>query len=89
MVNKDFLKQVLNDEKKLLSLAECKLISVPKFDELSVRNIYPRVINDDEIMMYFPDSYPKDKGPSREYFFTILNSLRPEYMGKLVTHANK
>ena len=50
MVNKDFLKQVVNDEKKLLPIAEVKNINVPKFDELSVKNLYSRYANDAEMM---------------------------------------
>ena len=36
-----------------------------------------------------PDSYPKDKGPSREYFFTVLNTVHPEYLEGIIKHANK
>ena len=46
MANKDFLKQVLRDEKKLLNINECRFINIPKFDELSVKNIYPRFKDD-------------------------------------------
>ena len=47
MVNKDFLKQILADEKQLLPIAECRSINVPKFDELSVKNIYPLFAEDE------------------------------------------
>ena len=36
MVNKDFLKKVLSEEKKLLSLNDVKYVNVPRYDELSV-----------------------------------------------------
>ena len=89
MVNKDFLKLVLADEKKLLPIAECRFINVPKFDELSVKNIYPLFAEDEEVMRYFPDAYPREKGPARDYFFTVLNTLRPEYVDRIVKHAHK
>ena len=89
MVNKDFLKAVLNDEKRLLTMNECKVINVPKFDELSVKNIYPLFKKDQSFMVYFPDVFPKDRWPHREYFFTVLNTVYPEYLAKLITHANK
>ena len=41
MVNKDFLKQVFRDEKKLLALKDVKYVNVPKYDELSVRKFWP------------------------------------------------
>ena len=44
---------------------------------------------DPEFCSYFPTKFPKDKGPSREYFFNILNTLQPEYLAKLMAHASK
>ena len=35
-MNKDFLKEVLSEKKKLLELNSVKRINVPKYDELSV-----------------------------------------------------
>ena len=89
MVNKDFLKQVLADEKQLLPIVECRFINVPKFDELSVKNIYPLFAEDEQIMRFFPDAYPREKGPTRDYFFTVLNTLRPEYVERIIKHAHK
>ena len=89
MANRDFLKAVLIDKKKLIPIADCKFINVPKFDELSVKNIYPLFAQDEEMMRYFPDSYPQEKGPTRDYFFTVLNTLRPEYLAKLIKHAHQ
>ena len=40
-------------------------------------------------MQYFPDIYPKDKGPPREYFFNILNTLQPEYLQKCIAYAHE
>ena len=75
MVNKDFLKAVLRDEKALLPIGACKFANVPKFDELSVKNIFPLMHGDAEFMRYFPDEYPQGRQPHREYFFTILATL--------------
>jgi hypothetical protein len=58
MFNKDFLKAVLADEKKLLKMSELKSVNVPKYDELSVKNIFPLIRKSPEVMAYFPDSYP-------------------------------
>ena len=40
-------------------------------------------------MSFFPDKYPKDKGPPREYFFNILNTIHPTYLANIMQHANK
>ena len=41
MLNKDFLKKVLKEEKKLLSLKEVKYVNVPHYEELSVKRFWP------------------------------------------------
>ena len=33
------------------------------------------------------DDYPEEKYPARNYFFTILNTIYPEYMEQIMTHA--
>jgi len=41
MMNKDFLKEVLAEDKDLLRLDQVARINVPLYDELSVGNIWP------------------------------------------------
>ena len=38
---------------------------------------------------YFPDEYPKGRKCAREYFFTVLASLHPEYIGDLLLKCKK
>ena len=40
-------------------------------------------------MAYFPDNYADAKTPSREYFMNVLNTIYPEYMNKIMLHADK
>ena len=40
-------------------------------------------------MQYMMDSYAKDRFPDRAYFFTILNTVHPEYVAEMIAHANK
>ena len=87
MINKDFLKAVLADQKQLLKLSQLRCVSVPKYDELSVKNIFPIIMRDGDVMQYFPDTYPKGRHPDREYTFNVLNSVRPEYVAKMIAHA--
>ena len=77
MINKDFLKEVLSEEKDLLELKDVKWINVPLFDELSVVNMWPMMKENKKIMMYFPSKLPKGRVPDREYFFNILNTFQP------------
>jgi hypothetical protein len=65
MVNKDFLKQILIEEKELMEVDAIKKVNMPKFDELSVKNFWPRVQGNQRIMRFFPDKLPKG---AHEYF---------------------
>ena len=88
-VNKDFLKQVFGGEKMLLKKKAVTTVEVPYYDELSVKRLWPQYKKDPEFAKYFPDVYVEGKGPSREYFYGILNTLYPEYLGKVMGHANE
>ena len=37
----------------------------------------------------FPDKYPAGKSPPREYFFNVLNTLYPDYLQQIMSHANE
>ena len=88
MINKDFLKEVLTEDKDLLELKEVRWINVPLFDELSVIKIWPMTKENKQIMKYFPTKMPKNRVPDREYYFNILNTFQPEYVDQIIRHAN-
>ena len=89
MVNKDFLRQVLRDDKKLFMATDLKKIYVPKYDELSVKNLWPKLQKNSEFMRYMPDKLPDGRLPDREYLFNVLNSVRPTYCQNLIEFANR
>ena len=74
-INKDFLKEVFLNQKKLLKLSDVKFVQVPLYDELSVVKLYPLMQQDVEFMKHFPDKMPKGKMPDRDFFFNVLNTL--------------
>ena len=41
MFNKDFLRQVLAEEKELMEINNVRFINVPHFDEISVKRLWP------------------------------------------------
>jgi len=88
MINKDFLKQVLCEEKQLLPLKKVKHICVPKYDELSVTNLYPDLSKRPDLMKYMPANMPKGRQPDRTYFFNVLNTIDEEYVANLIQFAN-
>ena len=88
MMNKDFLKEVLTEDKALLRLDQVSRVNVPLYDELSVGNIWPMMKSDEQFMLYFPTKMAKGRVPDREYFFNILNTFQPAYLQTLIKHAN-
>ena len=88
MINKDFLKEVLTEDKDLLELKEVRWINVPLFDELSVIKSWPMTKENKQIMKYFPTKLPKGRVPDREYYFNILNTFQPQYVDQIIRHAN-
>ena len=58
------------------------------YDELSVKKLYPKFLDDDEVMKYLPDPRQDGRKPDRTYFFNLLNTLKPEYMRNIIQHAN-
>ena len=79
----------MSGKKQLLKKVDVKQVQVPHYDELSVRRLWPDLKKDAEFAQFFPSVYPKDKGPPREYFFNILNTVHPEYLSKIMVNANE
>ena len=71
----------------MLPHSAAKMVNVPHFDELSVKRLWPHAKKMPEIMRFFPNSLPKGRLPDRTYFWTILNTLNPEYVRQLIDHA--
>ena len=89
MVTSDFLKQVLATKKKLLKMSEVRVCNPPKYDEISVKNLYDRCIQLPGMKDYFPVSYAKGKRCQREYFFSVLNTLYPDETIKIIVNAKQ
>ena len=88
MLNRNFMKQLLVEEKRLLERCKVTHCTVPKYDELSVKHFWPLMQKDVEFMLYMPDPTADGRVPEREYFWNVLNTLQTEYVQRLIKHAN-
>ncbi len=88
MLNKDFMKQLLTEAKRLLDLRAVQHVNMPRYDELSVKRFWPLMQTDDVFMLYMPDATPDGRLPEREYFWNVLNTLQTAYVQRLIEHAN-
>jgi hypothetical protein len=75
MINKDFLKDILTENKYLLRQNQVKRIHVPLYDELSVIKLWPMLQSDEAFMKHFPSKMAKGRVPDREYFFNLMNTF--------------
>jgi hypothetical protein len=79
-MNKDFLREVFAGKKHLIPRDQLRPISVPEYDELSVKNLWAEVIQDKELSQYFPSNITEKNLPPREYFFNVINTVQPNYI---------
>ena len=84
MLNKDFIKLVLVEKKQLLSLSEVKHVHIPKYEELSVKKLWPLMWPVENFMVYMPDPTPDGRLPDRQYFWNVLNTVNSGYVSQLV-----
>ena len=61
-------------------------IIVPRYQELSVEQIWPMIKDFDDIAIYFPDYTEKHK-PDRDYMYSILSTLRYDELKKVIVNA--
>ena len=54
---------------------EIKMIDVPKYQELAVKNLINDMMEDPMINQYLPDISHKGRPIDRKFFFNILNTL--------------
>ena len=61
---------------------------IPSYPELSVKEIWPLVQKDEELVKHFP-KYKLKQLPNKDYLFTVLSSLRGEELSELLYKAMK
>ncbi len=79
-VTKDFLKLVFAGEKELIPQSQIRAVSVPRYDELSVSSLISDVMTNKELSKFFPPQRTPADLPDREYFFSVLNTIEPDYL---------
>ena len=69
-------------------MAEARSCNAPMYPELSIEKLYDKILENDGMSDYFPDTYSKGRYCDRTYFWTIWNSLFPELVKQSIEHAN-
>lgn len=64
-------------------------LEVPKYQEISVTNIFEDAISDPELAKYLPSKKQlSGKLPERNFFFGVLSTLRWQYMKDIINEAH-
>ena len=65
-------------------------MAVPKYPELSVKNMFEEAMRDAEVSTYLPDFEMKSKKfPERDFFFGVLASIKPDYLKQVIEIAHQ
>ena len=82
-------KEIFAEKKYLIKKKNVLYIDVPKYDELSVKNLYDKLVALDGMDKYFPTKYPKGRQCDRDYLFNVANTLHRGIVQELIDHALK
>ena len=89
MFTKDYVKDIFAEKKQLLRKKDVLFIDFPKFDELSVKNLYNALMALEGMQRYFPDKYPKGRQCDRDYLFNVANTMHPGVVQEYIEFALK
>ena len=84
-----FMRDILSEKKLHLKQNEINKMSVPLYQEISVKSLYPDAMKDPLLSKYLPNpDQLSGKLPERDFFFGILCTLKQQYMKDIITDAN-
>jgi hypothetical protein len=73
-----------------LKTAELRQTAIPRYEELSVKNLYKDAMSDVEVCQYLPDlEQNSSKLPEREFFFNVLGTVKPEYLKYIIEQTEQ
>ena len=84
------IQDILNGRKKVLLTKDIPGTVVPQWNELAVKDIYPRVIDElPDLKLYLPALHGKKdpRMPDRDFFYKVLSALYPKKLDKLIDQA--
>jgi hypothetical protein len=85
----DFLREILKEEKLHLKQNEVVHLDVPRYSELSVKNLFDDALGDEILKMYLPTKKQlSNKFPEREFFFGVLATMKRQYLTDVIRDAN-
>ena len=88
------MKQIINGQKLYLKMAEINWIDVALYDEFKPSNVIKSMKLKDEfetwktLINFCPELQYKEEPKDRDFFFNVLNTLKPNSVTRMLYHAN-
>ena len=81
----DFLRDVLSGEKECFLIKETHPINVPRVSRITVQTVCDYVVDKPKFMKYLPNPDEDEiKGIDRNFLFTIVNTVDPDYLPSML-----
>ena len=69
-------------------MSEVNRLNIPRYDELSIKKVYPTIIAwFQDLEVYFPH-YDDDYVPPRNFFWPVFNTLHPEVVKTIIGRSH-
>ena len=79
-MNREFYKDLMRNNKKLIPIGDVKFINVPKMPELGVRKMFEMIDGDNMLREYLPDNFKKKRTIDRTWLYNVINTIHPGYI---------
>jgi hypothetical protein len=77
----------LKGEKRLFKIGDVRFINVPRLPELGVRKMLKLIEDHEDILMYMPPNFKKQRTIDRNWIMNIINTCVPGWLTNLIEHA--
>ena len=74
-VTKEWIRLILQGDKKLIPLKQLKPVEMGHYPELSVKKLYEEFSKRSDIQIYMPPKVGKGRQLEKRYFFNIANTI--------------
>ena len=87
------LKDLLSGKKLYMHTFDIRPVSVPRWKDVSINQIFERVKDCEEVMKYIPE-FDQEKYTAKEYldrawFFNIINTIDPSFFPKVIEEIDE
>ena len=72
----------------MLKVEQLKKLKVPNYPEISVKGLWDKFKEDDDVKKYFPEFKPNQL-PERRFLLDILSTVKRDYMKKVIMSSSQ